>query len=34
METMDEEITAGAIDFIERQTKADKPFFCWCAQAS
>ena len=29
METMDEEITAGAIDFIERQTKADKPFFCW-----
>jgi arylsulfatase len=29
METMDEEITAGALDFIERQTKADKPFFCW-----
>ncbi|MGD0416145.1 MAG: arylsulfatase [Terriglobales bacterium] len=29
METMDEEITAGAIDFIERQAKADKPFFCW-----
>ena len=29
METMDEEITAGAIDFIERQVKADKPFFCW-----
>ena len=29
METMDEEITAGAIDFIERQHKADKPFFCW-----
>ena len=26
---MDEEITAGAIDFIERQAKADKPFFCW-----
>jgi arylsulfatase len=25
METMDEEITAGALDFIERQTKADKP---------
>ncbi len=29
METMDEEITAGAIDFMERQTKAGKPFFCW-----
>jgi len=29
METMDEEITASAIDFIERQAKADKPFFCW-----
>ena len=29
METMDEEITAGAIDFIERSAKADKPFFCW-----
>ena len=29
METMDEEITASALDFIERQHKADKPFFCW-----
>jgi arylsulfatase len=29
METMDEEITDGALDFIERQTKAGKPFFCW-----
>jgi arylsulfatase A-like enzyme len=29
METMDEEITAGAIGFIEKQAKADKPFFCW-----
>jgi arylsulfatase len=29
METMDEEITAGAMDFIERQHKAGKPFFCW-----
>jgi arylsulfatase len=29
METMDEEITAGALDFIDRQHKADKPFFCW-----
>ena len=29
METMDEEITAGALDFIERQHKDGKPFFCW-----
>src|SRR5208283_1390555 len=29
METMDEEITAGALDFIERQNKTGKPFFCW-----
>ena len=29
METMDEEFTDGALDFIERQAKADKPFFCW-----
>jgi arylsulfatase len=29
METMDEEITAGALDFIERQHKAGTPFFCW-----
>jgi arylsulfatase len=29
METIDMEITAGAIDFIDRQVKADKPFFCW-----
>jgi arylsulfatase len=29
METMDEEITAGALDFIDRQAKAGKPFFCW-----
>ena len=29
METMDEEITAGALDFIERQHKVGKPFFCW-----
>ena len=26
---MDEEITAGALDFIDRQHKAGKPFFCW-----
>ena len=29
METIDEETLAAAKDFIERQVKADKPFFCW-----
>jgi len=29
METVDEEFLAGALDFIDRQVKADKPFFCW-----
>ena len=29
MKTVDEEFLAGALDFIERQAKADKPFFCW-----
>jgi len=29
METMDEEITTSAIEFIERQHHAHKPFFCW-----
>jgi len=29
METIDEEVTAKAIDFIERAKKADKPFFVW-----
>jgi len=29
METMDEEITTGALNFIERQHKAGTPFFCW-----
>ncbi len=29
METVDEEFLGGALDFIERQTKAGKPFFCW-----
>jgi len=29
METVDEETVAAAKDFIERQTKAGKPFFCW-----
>jgi len=29
METVDEEFVGGALDFIERQHKADKPFFCW-----
>jgi len=29
METVDEEVTAGALDFMERATQADKPFFLW-----
>jgi arylsulfatase len=29
MKTIDEEVTAGAIDFMERAVKADKPFFLW-----
>ena len=29
METIDEEICVRALDFIERQAKADTPFFCW-----
>jgi arylsulfatase A-like enzyme len=29
METVDDETTGAAIDFIQRQSKAGKPFFCW-----
>ncbi|MGB5630869.1 MAG: arylsulfatase [Woeseiaceae bacterium] len=29
METVDEEVTAGAIDFMERAAASDKPFFLW-----
>jgi arylsulfatase A-like enzyme len=29
METIDEEITASALDWMEKQVKADKPFFLW-----
>lgn len=29
METIDDETSAAAIDFIKRQTSAGKPFFCW-----
>jgi arylsulfatase A-like enzyme len=29
METIDDETTAACIDFLERQTRADRPFFCW-----
>src|SRR5271154_2829102 len=29
METIDDETTAAAIDFMQRQVKADKPFFVW-----
>ena len=29
METIDEEVTAKTLNFLERAKKADKPFFCW-----
>jgi arylsulfatase A-like enzyme len=29
METVDEEITSAAIGWIEKQAKANNPFFCW-----
>lgn len=29
METIDDETSGAAIDFIDRQAKAGKPFFCW-----
>jgi len=29
METIDDETSAACMDYIERQTKAQKPFFCW-----
>ncbi|TWT81399.1 Arylsulfatase [Planctomycetes bacterium CA13] len=29
METVDEEVTNAALDFMDRADKADKPFFCW-----
>jgi len=29
METIDDETSSAAIDYIQRQTKAGKPFFCW-----
>ena len=29
METIDDEVTAKALDFMERAKKADKPFFLW-----
>jgi arylsulfatase len=29
METIDEEVTAGALDFMERAHKSGKPFFLW-----
>ena len=29
METIDDEITVATLNFIERQHKAGKPFFCW-----
>jgi arylsulfatase A-like enzyme len=29
METIDDETSAAAIDFVRRQVKSNKPFFCW-----
>ncbi len=29
METIDEEVTAGALDFMDRAVEQDKPFFLW-----
>ena len=29
METIDDETTDAAVDFMQRQVKAGKPFFCW-----
>ncbi|WP_131858882.1 arylsulfatase [Bosea sp. BK604] len=29
METIDDETSSAAIDFIQRQSKANRPFFCW-----
>jgi arylsulfatase A-like enzyme len=29
METIDEETSAAAMDFMDRQVNANKPFFCW-----
>ncbi len=29
METIDDETSAAAMDFMDRQVKANKPFFCW-----
>jgi len=29
METIDDETSAAAIDFMQRQVRANTPFFCW-----
>jgi arylsulfatase len=29
METIDDETSVAAVDFIQRQAKANRPFFCW-----
>src|SRR4029453_13199668 len=29
METIDDETSGAAIDFIQRQARANRPFFCW-----
>ena len=33
MKTLDDEVTARTLDFIERQARENKPFFCWMCPA-
>ena len=33
MKTLDDEVTRHTLDFIDRQAKAKKPFFCWMCPA-
>ncbi len=33
MKTLDDEVTKRTLNFIERQAKANKPFFCWMCPA-
>jgi hypothetical protein len=29
METIDDETSSAAVDFMQRQVRANTPFFCW-----
>lgn len=33
MKSLDDEVTTRTLDFIERKTKTDQPFFCWMCPA-